>query len=570
MVNIEKEWDKITAKKNLNLTDNCELMICKYCKFYNGNSCSERHTVMSGTSSIPPSPEDSCKDWEKADNVIIKDPDKKITNFERDTGIEEQGWLYEDKKGIKRVSIPKLTDEVLSSMNIRTLFGTKYEDVYVYDDGIWKNKGKEFIKKKTEEIADFHSKNNVVNEVYEKIKRITIISKEEFETIPINLICLENGIFDIKEWKFIQGHNPNYYFKTKIPIHYNPNAKCPEIMKFINEAFYSEDIPTLQEWFGFQLYRSYFIKKAVILFGPKDTGKTIFLNLLTKFIGEKNKTGVSLHKISSNNNFVVASLENKHSNIYDDLSSDDISDEGGFKIATGGGYISAEHKFGDPFQFRNFAKHTFATNKIPAMKNTDDDAAYSRWMPIPCDNEVPKEEQDRFLEAKITTPEEMAGLLNWALEGLKRLLQTGKFSFSKDVQEIRAIMQRHNNPLVAFAQDCLQQKDNGRISKERMYELYVWYIQKQKKLTGKDYPVLSKEQLGRQLPRHASYIMAKNDTERYWANVGVTNYDTLDTFFKTYIEKIEIEKVSMNIRDIISENVSNLSKSEEIVVSTNN
>ena len=56
------------------------------------------------------------------------------------------------------------------------------------------------------------------------------------------------------------------------------------------------------------------------------------------------------------------------------------------------------------------------------MKDSDD-VFYSRCIPIPFDNPIPKEKQNPFLLKEITTKEEMSGLLNWALEGLDRLFK---------------------------------------------------------------------------------------------------------------------------------------------------
>jgi hypothetical protein len=89
--------------------------------------------------------------------------------------------------------------------------------------------------------------------------------------------------------------------------------------------------------------------------------------------GERNKTGLSLQKITGGSDFTKLSLKGKHANIYDDLSSKDINDGGSFKIATGGGFISAEEKFGDCVQFISgitgepvFGK--LATNAVPMAR----------------------------------------------------------------------------------------------------------------------------------------------------------------------------------------------------------
>ena len=149
------------------------------------------------------------------------------------------------------------------------------------------------------------------------------------------------------------------------------------------------------------------------------------MNLLIKFIGEKNKTGISLQSISKGNRFELSFLKDKHANIRDDLNSDDLISGGEFKASTGGSYITGEYKFGDTFEFLTFAKHLFATNKIPKMKDNDE-VFYSRCIPIPFDNPIPEEEQDPFILEKITIKKEMSGLLNWSLEGLDRLFENNK------------------------------------------------------------------------------------------------------------------------------------------------
>ena len=97
-----------------------------------------------------------------------------------------------------------------------------------------------------------------------------------------------------------------------------------------------------------------------------------------------------------------------------------------------------------------YAKNIFATNHIPNIKEIDDDTYYERWIPIQFDSQIDKKDQDPFLFEKLTTDEEMSGLFNWALEGLYRLLEIGRFSFNKDSGEVKIIMQRQNNPLIMF------------------------------------------------------------------------------------------------------------------------
>jgi len=446
---------------------------------------------------------------------LLKEMKKEDDNKEEE--LIEGEFTYIDRSGNKpkeKVSIPKIVDHLMMIYDFKTIYNTRDEIVFVYDEGIYINKGKELIKTEVERLLDTKCVSSIANEVFEKIKRKTNISQDKFDIIPTELICCENGIYDIKEDKF-KRFSPEFYFTSKISSTYKEDVIATNFLKFIEETLYPEDIPIVQEWFGFCLYRKYFLKKAMIIFGEKNTGKTILLNILIRFMGQKNVSGISLQRIASKDKFSISFLKNKLANIYDDLSSDDLKDAGGFKIATGGGFATGEHKFGDSFQFLNYAKNLFATNHIPNVKDIDDDAYYERWIPLPFDNMVSKEKLDPFLMDKLTTEEELSGILNWALKGLKRLLNNGKFSYNKSSDEIKLIMQRQNNPLVLFTEEILHQEDGNNVTKEIMFQTYSKWCQENK------VPRMTKEQLGRNLGKYSNYIIAKGGKERTWENVQI-------------------------------------------------
>lgn len=441
--------------------------------------------------------------------------------------IKMNQYVKKSKQGTYYVDIDSLAFDLMNDNTFITIFNKHGEEllVYNYEIGIYESNGKEVLKREIENLLEEWSKISVVNEVIEKIKRKTSTSLEKFNNVPDTIIPLKNGVLNIITGEFGK-HNPKNHFTSIIPIKYDDTLDCPLIKKFLEETLYPDDIPVIQEWFGYHLYKKYCFKKGVIIFGEKNTGKTQLLKILIKFIGDKNITGIPLQDISRNNKFYLASLHNKYANIYDDLSFKDLNDAGGFKVATGGGWITAEYKFGDTFQFQNYAKQTFATNKIPIVES-DDEAYYLRWLPIACDKEVSEEEQDKFLIERICTDEEMSGLLNWALSGLKRLLETSKFSFNKSTQEIKEIMEKHSNPLISFIVDNFQEVPGFKINKDEMYELYQIYCQVKK------FPLISKNMFGRNLKKHCKYILDGREDERYWLNVQIKP-DTYDTIYVTY------------------------------------
>jgi putative DNA primase/helicase len=447
------------------------------------------------------------KDIEIYKEGIKESINKKIS--EQD--IQDSFLIWVEKFNSYIVNIESVANYFSKKYNFVTINNGAKEKLFVFNGKFYEQIGKSLIKEKFEKLLGKYAKINPLNEVIAKVERKNYEDKKKFQTTSINLIPLNNGLFDLETKKLIP-HTSKYYFKTIIPINYNPKKRCPSFLKFLNETLYENDIPVMQEWFGFNLYREYLIKKALICLGEKDTGKTVLLEVLTEFIGEKNKTGLSLQKIGSGSDFVKLSLRDKHANIYDDLSSRDLSDGGNFKIATGGGNISAEEKFGGYHQFRNYAKHTFATNKIPPVRDNDDEAYFSRWIVLRFDN--PPEKQDLFLKKKLF--KELEGILNWALEGLYRLLDNGKFSYNKTPEEIKFIMEMSGDPLIQFGEEVLLEKEKQKVSKEQMYQIYsIWAHQTDK-------PLLSKEQLGRRLNQKIKYLIDRKESKlRFWVNVQI-------------------------------------------------
>src|SRR3989344_3771818 len=464
----------------------------------------------------------------------ISKPEKKTKSSEQET---QNPFLFysKDKKGNKlkpQVSVDKVCDYLLKKNNFKTIYSKIFETCFIFQNGIYVPIGREIIFSKCENILGSWCKNNIINEIFSKIKRQTVTPLEDTRKSPLHLIPLENGLYNL-ETQQLEEHNPNYFFIKQHPIIYSPKEGCPQFKKFVLEALPEEDLISLQEVFGFAFYRAYLLKKCFIFVGLKDTGKTVLLTVLSELVGTNNICGLPLETIASADRMRLYFLYDKTLNVYDDLNGRDISDAGGLKVATGGGLITAEEKFGDVIQFYNYAKLLFACNKIPVLKDVNDDAYYSRWMPYEFINIVPIEEQDPLLISKLST--EKQGIFNWALEGLLRLLKNKRFSYQKSEGEVKRIMQS-GDPLIKFVSSALVQLDGSRISKDEMHQFYSFWS-KHHKTTN-----FSISQLARSLPKACSYIIPMNDkNERYWLNASFNkSCDTFDTFKKN-IYKIRVK-----------------------------
>lgn len=165
-----------------------------------------------------------------------------------------------------------------------------------------------------------------------------------------------------------------------------------------------------------------------------------------------------------------ARLFGKKLNTSGDLPATPIADPGIFKNLTGEDTVEAENKFEHPFGFKNTAKLWFSANRLPKTRFPDD-AFDARWIIVPFVNSVYGKE-DPNLMAKLTTPEELSGIVNFALGGLKRLRENSwKFSYEDDAA---AIYRRNSDPVIAFLVDMCEISE-GYVVKSELVKAYNKY-----------------------------------------------------------------------------------------------
>ncbi len=392
----------------------------------------------------------------------------------------------------------ELAQYIVKKFNIITV-GEIEREMYVYQDGMYKLAQNEIIAPEIQRILKNKVTKNAQTETYHKIANATAKPRSVFSSASTNLIPLKNGVYDTATKKILP-HSPDYRFTFQFPVTYNPEALCPLSVKFMQDILTEEQILTIQEWMGYYFYRKYAFKKAIIFVGEGDTGKTTLLELITHLLGRENISSISLQKMTGDK-FAGAQMYEKHGNIVDELSAKDIHDTGQFKIATGGGSIQGEYKFGNQFLFQNYSKLTFACNKIPDVKEMDDQAYFNRWMVIRF-NKIIEKKIPNFI-GKLTTEEERSGLFNYAMTGLLRLLEQGQFSYAKSAIDTKLEMMRSGSSIAQFASEAVEEQAGAEITKEKMYDEYVSFCTRGSLATE------TRDLFGKKFPFYVSYVSDK-------------------------------------------------------------
>jgi putative DNA primase/helicase len=399
------------------------------------------------------------------------------------------------KKGVptSKDAINELTDLLIKRYHIKTMRDT--DEIMVYYDGRYHLSGEKDIRAEVNQVFGDNYSSKTYKHILDKIRAGTTIRRQSFKE-PLNKINLKNGVLDINA-KELDPHDPKYNFLYKLNIDYNSDQDCPAIKKFLREVTANEDdYQCLKEYIGYTLLSGYTFRVFLVLYGTGSNGKSVFIYLIRTFIGEDNVSVVSLQQLQTDR-FAPARLYGKKANVFADIPQLKMKSTDIIKSLTGHtDKISGEKKFEDTFEFVNGAKLIFSANQLPKVED-ETEAFWNRVILIDFPHKFEGELEDKDLIKKLTTLEELSGLLNFALEGLDQLLKNGRFTYDHETTYER--WQKYTeveNPVHDFMENCIEVRADASVSKAGLYSAYKVYCYTANK------PPVSKNKFGRYLKKY--------------------------------------------------------------------
>lgn len=330
----------------------------------------------------------------------------------------------------------------------------KHKILWRYDkeEGLWMMGAEQFIRTslRTKLMGEEQQKKNYVEEVLSYIKDVTHDEKFEMDKNPY-LIPFKNKVYDLKKGEFFDFHE-EMYLTNKLDLEYDSEVtECPAIDKFFSESIGEEHKIILYELLAYCLFRDIPYQKIFFIFGPAGTGKSKFMNLIEKVLGE-NTCCVEPKTIVKEKHATTAML-NKYANVVSDISYDDLKDINQLKKLSGEDSITIRRMYQEPYSTKLYLKQIYTTNKLPAVAEKTM-AWYRRLYLIEFGNIVKQEERDSFLLEKLTTEQELKGLCYKLLENLKDL-HKHNFIFTWDIneQEVGRVYEELSNPLLLFIRE---------------------------------------------------------------------------------------------------------------------
>lgn len=306
-------------------------------------------------------------------------------------------------------------------------------------------------------------------------------------TVPaLTLVNLTNGLYDIEAQELLP-HRPDYRTTVQLPFDYDGNAECPAIMDFLESVLPPDSIVTLLEWAGV-LPVPYTDQQALLLLvGDGANGKSVLLELLTRYLGANTVAHTSQHALEKDK-FAAARLEGKLANIFPDLSRSFIESNSVLKSLVGQDTTEVERKYKDAYQADVFARHIFSCNEIP--RSTDFSYGFKRrfmTLRLPhtfgapcqeCGGEVHPRQGEADLLTRLTTQRELAGLFNAGMRELPRVKANG-FTPTASLEAGAQELEDANDPTRLFIEERFDLGDGPqyRVLRNEVYSSWKNYAQ---------------------------------------------------------------------------------------------
>lgn len=451
--------------------------------------------------------------WDKYFELTIKNAWAKVKPV-LEFQVKARG---KDEREAKKIAKSIITSAVLKRYKVRTFYRITGHNQAIIGVFMWdKKKGvftpyekglRKLIRDMSEsmEIRSKDSKSLTwlskrdVDDIFDEIRDKTLTQLPEE---PLR-IAFKNGTLEWED-KGIVWYDLKVRTHKQYAFYYLPwEVRFEEIEKLRNKEVTIQDVEelarrlcpktfeafkswvddkwiTLFEIIGYTLYPEIKFRKAFMLVGQGNNGKSTFINLIKELLGDYVEDVSPRELFDSQNRFIVANLYHKLANAVAESKDYTIDDMDRFKRLTGGDWFTADVKFKDPITFKSIAKLIIASNNMPYLKDNNDKAFWHRWVII----EFPHKftDDDTWFRKTFTT-EELNGIITVALLAFMRVVQQKKFDYEQNEEEVMNIWLSQTDSVYAFIQKSIREGEiildpkNGDlwVSRKDLYKMYLNY-----------------------------------------------------------------------------------------------
>lgn len=319
---------------------------------------------------------------------------------------------------------------------------------------------------------------NFLKDIYELLKVDPRIS-HSMDIDESRYLAFNNCVLDLETWQ-LSPNNGRFFITSKINCNYiEGEFPTPVFDKFISDCADGDPykIAFLMEVIGYYITSDTAGKYFVVLVGAGDTGKSVLGRFIASLFNEGAVAALDINDLSKR--FDTYTLVGKKINLSMDLCNGIIKEEAvsQLKKLTGNDICKAESKYENPFFFKNTCKFLFASN-FPVKTRIDDIGFRNRLITIHMNNVIPKELQNKHLDAQLYAERE--GIIYKTLQAYRQFKRRN-YIFTGYIEAhnpyVNTVYEDELTTLRNFLEICCRFQPGKALPLSNLYGTYTSYCQ---------------------------------------------------------------------------------------------
>ncbi|MEM0989536.1 MAG: phage/plasmid primase, P4 family [Pseudomonadota bacterium] len=353
------------------------------------------------------------------------------------------------------------------------------------------------VKPKEGETRPFNPTSGAIHTTVDALKAVTHLAPSREEPPrwldrrsgpdPLDLLPTRSGLLHLPTGDLMPA-TPALFTRNALDFSHEPDAPEPSRwLRFLAEVWPGSDeadcITALQEFMGYLLTPDTSLQKALLIPGPKRSGKGTIGRIMGKLVGEANTVAPSLNSFGRSD-FGLEPLLAKQLAIVSDMRLSGRTDEAAVAEnllrITGEDRVSVNRKYKRAVEVTLRARFVLMTNEVPRFADKSG-ALVSRFIVLPMRESFFGREDTGLTGALLA---ELPGILNWAVEGWRRVRATKRITQPQAGSGVALQMGDLSSPIPAFVREwCVTGPDEW-VAKGRLFSAFrEWH----RTAMGQDY-----------------------------------------------------------------------------------